>query len=73
MDYINQYRAAFERCYPQAALDIKSALRDGRIMHRITINGDAGDWMDETDIRGASARFTQHGRPVNRRGHLCNL
>lgn len=73
MDYLKQYRAAFERCYPQASLDIRSSLRDGRIIHRVIINGDAGEPMSETDIRGATARFLQRGRPINARGMLCNL
>lgn len=74
MNIIQQYTAAFERCYPQAAMTIKGRMHPSAgLQFVVSIDGSAGDPMSENDIRGAIARFHQHGRPVNKRGLPCNL
>ena len=74
MNLLQTYADAFSRAYPQAAMNIRvKPQRNGPALYVVSIDGSEGEPLTETDIRGAIARFAQHGRPVNARGHLCNL
>lgn len=57
---VQEYISAFQRCYPQAQVDVKNAYnKEGRhIGYRVGINGDYGNLvLSADDIREATRAF----------------
>jgi hypothetical protein len=62
MSYINEYKQAFNTCYPQKKVDVKIFRQRGEniIRHRIIIDGDAGDIsLTEAEMRSATRDFNR--------------
>ena len=61
MHLLQEYRASFERAYPQTKLDIRIKTRRGQApKFRVGINGDFGDIeLSESDMREAVRNFNR--------------
>lgn len=59
---IDDYKAAFNRCYPHHHVAVKPKKVRGEIRYRVIINGEAGDLLLSADDMKGATRLFNRGR-----------
>ena len=60
MNFIDAYKQAFTRCYPEKNLEIKPRRVRQEMRYQVVINQDKGDLLlSESDMRSATRDFNR--------------